>query len=286
MDYVAVIFDVIDSKLYLNRYEVQKLLVESTSYLNYIYQRYIKKDVVPSAGDEFQGLFYDLQSAYSYLRKLQLLIYPVKIRSGIGKGGIKYYEKNWQSSAIDGETYYLARDAIKAIPSKAGNIICFNTGFSNDKYLNMYCLNCAEIKNRQSSTARLIELLADILSPIGPNRTSPEHSDFYYYVLQLRQNFANISNERFYLKRSKSEDYTLNNIDIDYLFSEKKNEEYIHHDDALYFNDFWERGMSIAIADAMNTTRQNVERYIALGKIKESRTMDGTIINLLGEKIW
>ena len=36
----------------------------------------------------------------------------------------------------------------------------------------------------------------------------------------------------------------------------------------------------------MNTTRQNIDRYISSGKIKESRTMDKAIFELLGERIY
>ena len=44
--------------------------------------------------------------------------------------------------------------------------------------------------------------------------------------------------------------------------------------------------MSTEIAEIMNTSRQNIDRYISLGKVKESRTMDKTIYELLGEKVW
>lgn len=51
-------------------------------------------------------------------------------------------------------------------------------------------------------------------------------------------------------------------------------------------DEFWARGMSVDIARIMNTTRQNIDRYISLGRIKESRTMDKAIFELLGEDIW
>ena len=54
----------------------------------------------------------------------------------------------------------------------------------------------------------------------------------------------------------------------------------------FYYDEFWARGMSTDIAQIMNTTRQNIDRYISLGKIKESRTMDKYIYELLGEKTW
>ena len=84
LKYAAVIFDVVESRRYVDRLYLQNILMESISYLNWVYRNEIKKEVVSSAGDEFQGLFLDLQTAFLYIRKLQLLIYPIKIRCGIG----------------------------------------------------------------------------------------------------------------------------------------------------------------------------------------------------------
>ena len=288
MDYVAVIFDVVDSRRYDNRYEVQKILLNSIEYLNDIYCHYLKKEVVPSAGDEFQGLFYDLQSAFSYVRKMQLLFYPIKIRCGIGKGGIKYYERNWQSSAIDGETYYLARDAIDAIPNRGSNIICYNTGSVYDKYLNIYHLSAAEIKNRQSQMVRYIELLADILNPVQvKNGLMSEHPAFYSYILAMKRMLMGewSYSASLTLRQSRSME-NINSVDVDFLFSSKKVYDDNISNGTLYPNEFWERGMSTVIAKALNMTRQNLERYIILGRIKESRNMDGAILSFLGEKVW
>lgn len=72
--YVAMMFDVVESRKYYDRYDVQNILMNCVDYLNYMYSYGIKKKVVSSAGDEFQGLFLDLQSAFLYIRKLQILI--------------------------------------------------------------------------------------------------------------------------------------------------------------------------------------------------------------------
>ena len=125
MRYAAVMFDVIESRKYSERYEVQQMLMNCIDYLNGIYRDSIKKEVVSSAGDEFQGLFLDLQSAFVYIRKLQILIYPIKIRCGIGYGEIKYDVEEWTSAAFDGEAYYLARAAIVSIGKQKNNAICF-----------------------------------------------------------------------------------------------------------------------------------------------------------------
>ena len=154
MKYAALMFDIVESRHYESRYEVQQLLMNSIGYLNEMYKQDIKKEVISSAGDEFQGLFLNLQSAFLYIRKLQLLVYPIKVRCGIGYGEIKYDYDKWSSSAVDGEAYYLARDAIVEASHRKSSALIFNTKSRYDKYLNMLCFASIDIKLRQSQIAR------------------------------------------------------------------------------------------------------------------------------------
>ena len=283
MKYAALIFDVVESRHYQDRYDIQNILMNAVSYLNYLYREDIKKEVVSSAGDEFQGLFFDLQTAFLYVRKLQLLIYPVKIRCGIGFGEIKYDVEDWLSSAFDGEAYYLARDAINGISKrKKSNAILFNTRSNYDKYLNMLCLSCFEMKGRQSQVARWLELLADIILPI---KQVDEDVTFYSFILDIRQKI--IMSERWNKVYGSPREIQLFNTNFQFL-SEMKSEFVLIDDvgDKLFVEEFWKHGMSTVIAQAMDTSRQNVDRYISLGRIKESRTMDKSIYELLGEEIW
>ncbi len=282
MKYVAVIFDIIESRRYKDRYDVQNVLMESISYLNWIYRYAIKKEVVSSAGDEFQGLFTDLQTAFLYIRKLQLLIYPIRIRCGIGYGEIKYDVEKWTSSAIDGEAYYLCRDAISSIQKRKSNAICFNTVSKYDKYLNMFSMSNTEIKSKQSQMVRLIELIADIIYPITPTK---EEIGFYDFILNNRIRL--IEQESWNGVIGKFREINKMNINYEYIdeikqMLENKN----HFDDTFYMEDFWIHGMSTYIAQILGTTRQNIDRYVSLGRVKESRTMDKAIYELLGEMIW
>lgn len=280
MKYAAVMFDVVDSRRYSGRYDIQNILMRSVDYLNGIYSYAIKKEVVSSAGDEFQGLFLDLSSAFLYIRKLQLLIYPIKVRCGIGYGEIKYDKDEWMSSAFDGEAYYLARDAINAIGKQKCNAICFNTTSTYDKYLNMFCLSSMEMKSRQSQIAHLIELITDIISPIRP---SNEQADFYAFLLNKRIQI--IQQEQWNRVSGRIRDESLLDINLDCIFEAKNHiEENSTGKFDFLMGEFWVRGMSSIVAQAMNTTRQNVDRYVSLGKIKESRTMDKAIYEMLGER--
>ena len=65
MKYAAIMFDVVESRKYYDRYDVQNVLMGCVDYLNTIYEQGIKKKVVSSAGDEFQGLFLDLFPIYT-----------------------------------------------------------------------------------------------------------------------------------------------------------------------------------------------------------------------------
>lgn len=282
MKYAAIMFDVVESRKYYERYDVQNILMTCVDYLNDLFCYNIKKNVVSSAGDEFQGLFLDLQSAFLYIRKLQLLIYPIKIRCGIGYGEIKYDVEEWTSSAFDGEAYYLARDAIVSIKEKKSNAICFNTKSKFDKYLNVFCVSDMRLKSTQSQVAHLIELIADIMLPIVYRE---ENMQFYKFILENRCRL--IEQERWNKVSARYRDAEILNIDYELLFENRETYSVKKSEEQLFnMDEFWAYGMSTEIARVMETTRQNVDRYISLGRIKESRTMDKTIYELLGEEIW
>lgn len=281
MKYAAIMFDVIESRKYYERYDVQNVLMNSISYLNNIYRDAIKKDVISSAGDEFQGLFLDLQSAFLYIRKLQILIYPIRIRCGIGYGEITYDVEEWSSSAFDGEAYYLAREAIISVGRKKSNAICFNTKSKYDKYLNILCASDMQVKSRESQAAHLIELIADIMLPIIYRE---ENRQFYEFILENRCRL--IEQEHWNKVSGRCRTRETLNIDYENLFEDR--ERYTEKKNAELFciDEFWAHGMSTEIAQIMNTTRQNIDRYVSLGRIKESRTIDKAIFELLGEDIW
>ena len=54
MKYAALMFDIVESRHYQGRYDIQNTLMNAVSYLNHLYREDIKKEVVSSAGDEFQ----------------------------------------------------------------------------------------------------------------------------------------------------------------------------------------------------------------------------------------
>ena len=216
------------------------------------------------------------------MRKLQLLIYPIQIRSGIGYGKIKYDIDSWSSPAFDGEAYYFARDAINAIPKEVGNIVFFNTNSKFDKYLNTFCMSNVSLRMRQNAVCRWIELLADIIYPIKEMEETPE---IYSFILEHRES---IDENRHYIRDPYPD---IKKTSIDVLFKGAKEtfkrpeskEQTSQKGQIMFIENFWAYGMGTILAQAMQASRQNIARYILLGRIKQSRSMDKAIYDLLGE---
>jgi hypothetical protein len=137
------------------------------------------------------------------------------------------------------------------------------------------------VKSRQSQVAHLIELIADIMLPMVYKE---EDAQFYYFIAKKKSRW--IEQERWNKSSSRYRDVKVLDVDYDSLFWIR--EEYVKKEEPkLMFcmDEFWARGMSTKIAQVMHTTRQNIDRYVSLGRIKESRTMDKAIFELLGEDI-
>ena len=146
----------------------------------------------------------------------------------------------------------------------------------------MLCFASIDMKMRQSQIARWIELLADIILPMGQLNEDPA---FYDFILDVRNRV--IESERWNRITCRPRDVEATKTDFLYLFDVRRDLFYREdYNNQHFVDDFWVHGMSTIIAQAMDTSRQNVDRYMALGKIKESRTMDKTIYEFLGEEIW
>jgi len=104
MLYSALIIDILESRKYKDRFKIQMIIKESINYLNKQFKSMMAKERMFSGGDENQGLFLNSESAFLYFRKLQLMIFPIKIRGGIGRGGIILmkigFQPNWTEMLI------------------------------------------------------------------------------------------------------------------------------------------------------------------------------------------
>lgn len=281
--YAALIFDIVDSRKIDNRMIVQEIIKKIVNYLNNYYKEYIKKDVICGAGDEFQGLFKSISSAFSFARKLQLYIYPIKIRCGIGYGTLKYYVEDWMSTEIDGEAYYNARDAIKSIPDKGTNVIFIKTSTYDDKFINTFSLLNSKIKEKETSTARLIELLIDFYCPIDQLNDNYSNVDYEILNTAIKFHIENAKKKKNSINRQVSSPnsnyYDNSYLDIDEIKKQLKNGLLNNKDQNNYYFDSnipW--GIGKLLAPVLHTTSQNINQHINQRGVKDSRSFDIAII--------
>ena len=86
--YVAIIGDIIDSKKIKNRNEVQQKLKHVLSKINQSYDDIIAANFIISLGDEFQGLLCQQEKVFEIINDIEMNMFPIKIRFGIGVGKI------------------------------------------------------------------------------------------------------------------------------------------------------------------------------------------------------
>ena len=82
--YAALIFDVVESRKFKDRFAIQSHLKAAIGVCNELFHESLCKPVMFSAGDEMQGLFYSAEAAYRYYAFFSRLVYPVQLRCGIG----------------------------------------------------------------------------------------------------------------------------------------------------------------------------------------------------------
>ncbi len=293
--YAALIFDVVDSRKILDRYEAQSKLKETTKFLNYLYNDKIVKDVVCSSGDEFQGLFKTVADAYAYIHSLQLYIHPIRVRCGIGYGSVKYANNDWISNSdwhstdIDGEAYYRARDAINAIPDKnSTDLVFFKTEKSIDKMLNTIMITGAGLKKAQSRTAKLVEMIMDFYFPFTETHLNDNHLTYFSELirLKLKDNLVEQLNKTYISNLRRGGEYSLpdlDNIDLKTLVFDiyKESLNIKPKDNEFYFDRYYPHGCSTLIAPLTLSTPQNISKTMLLARIKENRNLDGAIFDLL-----
>jgi len=110
--YIAIIADIKDSKKLENRNEVQKKLNEVLEEINNVFYKDIYSKFIITLGDEFQGLLFNGKNIMKIISKIEREMYPVKLRFGIGIGGMATEINMEMSIGADGPAYYMARDAI------------------------------------------------------------------------------------------------------------------------------------------------------------------------------
>jgi hypothetical protein len=115
--YIAVIGDIIESKKLPDRYEAQRKLKHVLEDVNAQYSEYIESRFMITLGDEFQGLLKNGEKATRIIEYIQIKMYPVEIRFGVGIGKIDTEINPLMPFGADGSAYHNARRMINTLKS-------------------------------------------------------------------------------------------------------------------------------------------------------------------------
>lgn len=116
--YIALIADVIDSKLFKERSDLQKKLEAVLFHMNNRFETYLTSRLTLTLGDEFQALFTLDAPIFQIIDSLRQDLKPAQLRFGIGLGKIVTDIDPLQSIGADGPAYWNARAAINLVHQK------------------------------------------------------------------------------------------------------------------------------------------------------------------------
>ena len=116
--YLALIADVIDSKMVQERFDLQKQLEKTLQTMNELFGEFLASNFTLTLGDEFQALLKVDAPVFQIIDTLRSLLTPTQLRFGIGLGEIVTDIDPLQSIGADGPAYWNARAAINLVHQK------------------------------------------------------------------------------------------------------------------------------------------------------------------------
>lgn len=163
--YLALIADVIDSKMVQERFDLQKQLEKTLQTMNELFGEFLASNFTLTLGDEFQALLKADAPVFQIIDTLRSELTPTQLRFGIGLGEILTDIDPLQSIGADGPAYWNARAAINLVHQKNdyGNTqIYFSSGKENqDFFVNALIASGEAIRSgwRGSQEEILLDLL-------------------------------------------------------------------------------------------------------------------------------
>ncbi|MCB7060823.1 SatD family protein [Streptococcus sp. 210928-DFI.4.42] len=163
--YLALIADVIDSKMVQERLDLQKQVEKTLQKMNELFGDYLASRFTLTLGDEFQALLKVEAPVFQIIDTLRSELTPTQLRFGIGLGEIVTAIDPLQSVGADGPAYWNARAAINFVHQKNdyGNTqIYFSSGKENqDFFVNALIASGEAIRSgwRDSQEEILLNLL-------------------------------------------------------------------------------------------------------------------------------
>lgn len=113
--FIAIIGDIRGSRSLTQRREIQENLGIILQEINEGFEADIAAKFLITLGDEFQGLLFDGRSLLNIIEKIEMSLYPVTFRFGIGMGRITTDIYPEMALGADGPAFYRARSAIELL---------------------------------------------------------------------------------------------------------------------------------------------------------------------------
>lgn len=116
-NYTVIIGDIIDSKTIIDRKDSQARFKKVLSEINIKYAKDIASKFTITLGDEFQGLLKNRNNIIKIIFEIEMAMFPINLRFGVGIGDISTDINFEYSSEIDGPAYHRARNMIETLES-------------------------------------------------------------------------------------------------------------------------------------------------------------------------
>ena len=163
--YLALIADVIDSKMVQERFNLQKQLEKVLRKMNELFGDYLASCFTLTLGDEFQALLKVDAPVFQIIDTLRSELSPTQLRFGIGLGEIVTAIDPLQSIGADGPAYWNARAAINLVHQKNdyGNTQIYFSSGNDSKELLVNALIASGEAIRSGWRGSQEEILLDLL---------------------------------------------------------------------------------------------------------------------------
>lgn len=278
MKYVSLIMDVEKSRTYsiVDRKELQDFLLVCVDKLNELFEKDMKFKVTFSAGDELQGLFYDVTSAFMYFRLLEMLIKPVKLRAGIGVGWLTVEIEKGLSTMQDGPVYYYAKEAISDVYKRQfQNLNIYSGNREVDLFANHLANAAITLKRQQVYMQNIVLVMLELLCPFLKEKSIKADFEIARYLLEIKFNYRigkRKSNSE-YLREDKYRT-KINFSKVDYNWFVNLNTIKINGNLENAEDYIIKKNTDTIIADILGCSRQNVNSIIQRGGANKIRELD------------
>lgn len=271
-EYTTLIIDIRKSRNYDNRKrnELQQYLLKAIDALNLLFEKNIIFRMTFSAGDELQCLFDNTLSAVMYLRILEIMVFPVQIRAGIGVGEWTIKVMEGESTEQDGPAYHRARQAVDEVYNMQTQRFRINSSKKFDMEAN-YLLNVSwGYLMNQNDIQNMIQLIIEILYPFVSNTSFISKEKIALDILLMKREFG--------IKKSKSyknSELFLNHVKLQEVIL--INDKLIEEPEKCIIK----KNISSNISKIVGRTRQNIDTVMKRGNIIPIRTMDYVALHYL-----